>query len=127
MNIKRYNNYSRPMDMKIVEKLSKESSQPINEDLSDDVDNIGISSMISELIKKEWEICDAINGSLIFAQEVNDTELESLLNDLLTDHYMHIGQLEGRVQAVVPEADAIDDGRVESPADYPEDDVLDEM
>jgi len=114
---------SRPMNKKVVESLSK-----VNEDVSEqEVINMTSASIISELVRKEWEICDLINGYKIALQEGDNQELLEILDEILTDHYAGIGQLESKVQDVVPEAEAIDDEeqvKGDSEDDYPEDELV---
>lgn len=102
MNIKKYNG-SRPMNKRVVESLLTEEQ--------DGVEKLSLQSSTNALIKQIWDIVDAINGSLILSQEINNVEFEDVLNNILTDCYTNIGQLEKFVQNVSPEAEAIDDGK----------------
>lgn len=100
------NKYTGPklMNSKIVESLNEESE-------SIDGELFGFTSMVSDLIKKEWEAVDVVNGYKIMAQEFDKPELNAVLDLLLEDHYTHIGQLEGLLQNEVPEAETIEDAK----------------
>lgn len=123
---------SRPMRIESLEFQSEDSDKlidpekdPIMEDLEDD--NLNAAAIISELVRREWEICDMINGYKVSLQDGNNPDLLNLLDEILTDHYADIGQLESQVQDVVPEAEAIrDDEQIkgDSEDDYPEDELV---
>ena len=101
MKINRFEG-SRPM--KMVESVNEEVEAPQEEKLT-------LSAVLSDLIQKEWANIDVINGSLIMAQQLNNTELNDVLNMMLDDSYTHIGQFEGLLQNEIPEAEAIDDAK----------------
>ena len=104
MKINRFDG-SRPMDMKIVESLTEE------EIIEPEEQKYTLSSVVSDLIQKEWESVDVINGYMILAQEIGSPELNNILNMMLDDNYTIIGQLEGLIQDVVPEAEQIDQAK----------------
>ena len=101
MKINRFEG-SRPM--KMVESVNEEVEAPQEEKLT-------LSAVLSDLIQKEWANIEVINGSLIMAQQLNNTELNDVLNMMLDDSYTHIGQFEGLLQNEIPEAEAIDDAK----------------
>ena len=84
-------------------------TNPINEELEPDKSTL--SAILSDLIQKEWANVDVINGYLVMAQELNNSELNNTLNLVLDDLYTHIGQFEGLLQNEVPEAGMIDDAK----------------
>lgn len=111
MNIKKYNG-SKPMNKRVVESLLTEEQ--------DGVEKLSLQSSTNALIKQIWDMVDAINGSLILSQEINNVEFEDVLNNILTDCYTNIGQLEKFVQNVSPEAEAIDDGKEGTDEEIPD-------
>lgn len=110
MKINRFNesNGSKPMDMKIVESLTEDEDTVVDET------TLTVSSIVSDLIRKEWDAVDMVNAYLITSQQYDCPELVSTLTSFLDDHYVHIGQLEGILQAQVPEANQIDSSRDDS-------------
>ena len=98
----------KPMDMRIVESLGEDVIK------STDEQKFTMSSIVSDLIQKEWESVDVVNGYMMVAQEVNSPELMNILNMMLDDKYTQIGQLEGLIQDVVPEAEQIDNAKDDS-------------
>ena len=120
MLIKRYNNGSKAMDNSVVESLIKEGQE--------ELETMNLQSCASSLIKQIWDMIDAINGNLILSQEINNTDFEVVLNDILTDCYTGIGQLEQFVQDIAPEAEAIEDGKTEEEVvDVADEETTDEL
>lgn len=103
MNIKKYNG-SKPMNKKIVESL-------ITEEVEEEaVKGMSLQASASALIKLLWDMVDSINGNLIMAQDFNSDEFKEVLDNILTDCYTNIGQLEKFVKEVDPAADSLDIG-----------------
>ena len=107
MVINRYDG-SKPMSKRVVESLVKEEVEEVM-----DEHKYTVSSIVSDLIQKEWEAVDVINGYMIVAQEVNNEGINELLDLMLDDHYTHIGQLEGLLQNEVPQVEEIDNAKEE--------------
>ena len=105
MKINKYNN-SKPMSMEIVESLSEEAAPVEVQE-----EKHALSSIVSDLIQKGWESVDVVNGYMIAAQEIDSPELNKVLNMMLEDYYTQIGQLEGLMQSIVPEAEQIDQAK----------------
>ena len=72
-------------------------------------DNAMVSNLISQLIQGEWDSVDMYNSILITLQEVDNPEIKDIINDIVSEHYVHIGQLEKALQLVNPVAELIDD------------------
>lgn len=107
MVINRYAS-SKPMSKRVVESLVKEEVEEVM-----DEHKYTVSSIVSDLIQKEWEAVDVINGYMIVAQEVNNEGINDILDLMLNDHYTHIGQLEGLLQNEVPQVEEIDNAKEE--------------
>lgn len=73
--------------------------------------NYSVASLISSLIKSEWDIVDHYNSILILLQEQDLPEVVNIFEDNISNHYVHIGQLEKALQSFNDYADDIDDGR----------------
>ena len=56
----------------------------INEELEPDKNTL--SAILSDLIQKEWANVDVINGYLVMAQELNNSELNNDINRLENDN-----------------------------------------
>lgn len=99
---------SKPMSKRVVESLETEEVEEVM-----DEHKYTVSSIVSDLIQKEWEAVDVINGYMILAQEVNNEGINDILDLMLNDHYTHIGQLEGLLQNEVPQVEEIDNAKEE--------------
>ena len=99
---------SKPMNKRVVESLETEEVEEVM-----DEHKYTVSSIVSDLIQKEWEAVDVINGYMIVAQEVNNEGINNILDLMLSDHYTHIGQLEGLLQNEVPQVEEIDNAKEE--------------
>lgn len=99
---------SKPMNKRVVESLETEEVEEVM-----DEHKYTVSSIVSDLIQKEWEAVDVINGYMILAQEVNNEGINDILDLMLNDHYTHIGQLEGLLQNEVPQVEEIDNAKEE--------------
>lgn len=83
--------------------------EPIPEE---EIVNFNISSFVTDLIKSKWEQVDNINGMIMTLTDINPETIE-ILKDIISDEYVHIGQLEKVVQSINPEAEALDTGASE--------------
>lgn len=99
---------SKPMNKRVVESLETEEVEEVMNE-----HKYTVSSIVSDLIQKEWEAVDVINGYMILAQEVNNEGINDILDLMLNDHYTHIGQLEGLLQNEVPQVEEIDNAKEE--------------
>lgn len=89
--------------------LLEETETTINEVPEEKIIEFNISSFVTELIKNKWEQVDNINGMLMTAPNLDD-ETRIILQDVVSDEYLHIGQLEKIVQNINPEAIALETG-----------------
>lgn len=69
------------------------------------------SNLISALIKTEWDSVDLYNSILLTATNDGLSDVVAVLNDIVSNHYVHIGQLEGLLGLVNDNVDSIEDGQ----------------
>ena len=74
-------------------------------------DELAAGNLITTLIKTEWDSVDFYNSVLLTISDENLKEVENILSEIISNHYIHIGQLEKALQYVNPSADDIDDGK----------------
>ena len=75
----------------------------------EEVIDFNVSSFATDLIKNKWEQVDNMNGMLMSLPNL-DPETTEILKNIISDEYVHIGQLEKVIQSVNPEAAALDVG-----------------
>jgi len=80
--------------------VSTEEDQPISDEV---IDEFNIQAMISSLIKDKWGLVDTINGIQMTLGDKSE-EINATLKEIVSDEYMHIGQLEKIIQSIKPEA-----------------------
>ena len=90
----------------VVEEPIKEIPEEIP---MEQIHDFNISSFATELIKNKWEQVDNINGMLMTMPNLDPNTAE-ILKSVVSDEYVHIGQLEKIVQGINPEAEALDAG-----------------
>lgn len=69
------------------------------------------ANIISEIIKKTWEVVDLINNGIISLKLIDDEELVPALESIITNAYVDIGQLEKFLEGPAPESSNIDLGK----------------
>ena len=85
------------------------AEEPIEEIPMEQIQDFNISSFATDLIKNKWEQVDNINGMLMTMPNL-DPETTEILKSIISDEYVHIGQLEKVVQGINPEAEALETG-----------------
>lgn len=73
-----------------------------------------VAGFLSQLIQSEWDSVDLYNSMLLAMQEENNDEVKATLDEIISNHYINIGQLEKALQQVNPVAELIDSDTVES-------------
>ena len=111
---------------KVKKDFIKESKKPIkkltlSEELTEEEhvsnvsnDDLGLTSLVSTLIKHEWESIDLYNSILLTFRQANNQEAEEILNNIINDDYVHVGQLEKLAQLINPLANNIELGQQET-------------
>lgn len=77
-------------------------------------DDLSLTSLVNTLIKNKWDSIDLFNSILLSFRQANNTEAESILNDIINEEYVHVGQLEKLAQLINPVAGNIEDGQHET-------------
>ena len=71
----------------------------------------GISMIINNLIKDEYEAIDAYNSAITTFKDVGKSdEAISVLNDIVAEENIHVGQLQRLMELFDPNADKVSDG-----------------
>ena len=111
---------------KVKKDFIKESKKPIkkltlSEELTEEDhisnvsnDDLGLTSLVSTLIKHEWESIDLYNSILLTFRQANNQEAEEILNNIINDDYVHVGQLEKLAQLINPLVNNIELGQQET-------------
>ncbi len=85
-----------PVESAEIEKVSAETKR---------AEDLGISSMFSSLIQDEWKTIDAYKSTLATLLDIGGHEGEiKVLEDIIAEETMHVGQLESCVNGVAPES-----------------------
>lgn len=77
-------------------------------------DDLSLTSLVNTLIKNKWDSIDLFNSILLSFRQANNTEAESILNDIINEEYVHVGQLEKLAQLINPVAENIENGQHET-------------
>lgn len=87
----------------------EEVAAPVENDLQ-------ASTLISSLIKTEWDAVDLFNAVLVTLQDRGslDSDINTILNEIITDHYKNIGQLEKCLQVLNATTLQIEQGKEEA-------------
>lgn len=75
------------------------------------IDELQIGNLISQLIRTEWDSVDLYNSILLTVQDEHRDDVEAILNDIIANHYINIGQLESVLQDVNSQSEFIDAGK----------------
>ena len=71
---------------------------------------LNLTTMLSALIKGEWDAIDQYN-SVLYTLESLDNELATeTLKEIVSEEYIHVGQLEKLAQDINPDAENITTG-----------------
>ena len=83
----------------------------------------GISMIINNLIKDEYEAIDGYNSAITTFKSIgNSDEAISVLNDIVAEENIHVGQLQRLMELFDPNADKVSDG-VEEASEQIENDL----
>ena len=86
-------------------------------------ENNGISMIINNLIKDEYEAIDAYNSAITTFKDIGKSdEAISVLNDIVAEENIHVGQLQRLMELFDPNADKVSDG-VEEASEQIENDL----
>lgn len=97
-------------------------NESLNEEGENNMENVenmtpeqnGISSMLSDMIVDEWETIDKYNSVIASLPKTGEYEdIKNVINDIIKEEYMHVGQLESAIKTVDGIADHIEKGEME--------------
>lgn len=107
----------------ILDESLFEDEAVVNEKTIEPEDN-GISMIINNLIRDEYDTIDAYNSAITTFKDIgNSDDAISVLNDIVSEENVHVGQLQRLMELFDPNADKVADGVEE--ADRQIDDSLD--
>lgn len=96
-------------------KLEEPITIKVEEEPKQEVEDLGISSTLNDLIQKTYENIDFINSVVVTIADLCDGEkCENtllILNDILDDEHTHIGQLQKLSELYSDNAEKIEDGK----------------
>lgn len=100
-------------------KYSKRYEKDLEESLDTDTApaediNAGMSSVISSLIKDEYEAIDGYNSAIATALAEGHTDVANVLVEIQAEENVHVGQLQEVMKMFDPNADKIEDGVAEA-------------
>ena len=91
-------------DVDVIEPVEEVIETPETSDLQ-------VGNLISSMIRTEWDSVDLYNAMLITLEDQNRSDIIDIVNNIISDHYIHIGQLEKALQLINVNAEDIEDGK----------------
>lgn len=85
------------------------TDQPVSQEMVD----IGAAGLLNMLIRDEWEAIDGYQSAIATIGELQP-EIAKILDDILTEEMIHVGQLQKALTLVQPESTAIGEGEQEA-------------
>ena len=74
---------------------------------------VGMATVISDLIKDEYEAIDGYNSAIATAEAEGFEDMVKVLTEIQAEENLHIGQLQTLMNTIDPNAHLVDDGRQE--------------
>ncbi len=74
---------------------------------------VGMASVISDLIKDEYEAIDGYNSAIATAEAEGFGDMINVLTEIQAEENLHIGQLQAIMNTLDPNAHLVDDGQQE--------------
>lgn len=97
-----------------VEAELKSIDTPITESLNESTENNGLSTILNMLIKDEFDAIQQYNDAIVNFEAEGRTDLVQVLQDILNEENLHVGQLEVLLEQVNGAANSIDQGKAEA-------------
>ena len=79
---------------------------------------LSVTTMISMLIKVEWDAIDQYNGIILALESTDNKDAVEVLKEIVSEEYIHVGQLEKLAQDVNPDAENIAAGHEHDELDH---------
>lgn len=105
--------------LNIEKYIEEELSEQLNESAITDaqpIENaaaVGMATVVSDLIKDEYEAIDNYNGAIATAEAEGFTDIVKVLTEIQAEEQLHIGQLQAIMNTLDPNAHLVDDGQQE--------------
>lgn len=101
-----------------IAEIETEIEESLNESLTDAQPieagpEVGMATIISDLIKDEYEAIDAYNSAIATAEVEGFTDMIAVLTEIQAEENLHIGQLQAIMNTIDPNAHLVDDGQQE--------------
>ena len=71
---------------------------------------LNLTTMLSALIKGEWDAIDQYNSVLSTLESLDNELATETLKEIVSEEYIHVGQLEKLAQDINPDAENITTG-----------------
>ena len=71
---------------------------------------LNLTTMLSALIKGEWDTIDQYNSVLSTLESLDNDLATETLKEIVSEEYIHVGQLEKLAQDINPDAENITTG-----------------
>ena len=71
---------------------------------------LNLTTMLSALIKGEWDAIDQYNSVLSTRESLDNDLATETLKEIVSEEYIHVGQLEKLAQDINPDAENITTG-----------------
>lgn len=92
----------------VVEEEPAQEPQTETEPSQEDIDTAMTAGLVSDLIKSQWDIINQCHSIRI--NPLSD-EFNEVLDLIIDNTYINIGQLEKLIQNEIPAAESIEDGK----------------
>ena len=79
---------------------------------------LNLTTMLSALIKGEWDAIDQYNSVLSTLESLDNDLATETLKEIVSEEYIHVGQLEKLAQDVNPDAENIAAGHEHDELDH---------
>ena len=99
------------IEEELAEQLNESTitdAQPI-----EDAAAVGMATVISDLIKDEYESIDNYNSAIATAEAEGFTDMVRVLSEIQAEENLHVGQLQAIMNTLDPNAHLVDDGQQE--------------
>lgn len=107
-----------PAEVVISDDISL-TSQSIEPQAPDSVEDNGLSNLIITEINGEWDTIKNYNQLLISLKQFGHEEFNDVIQDIIREENKHIGQLQTILEIISPNVSEIDSGEMEAEEQLP--------
>lgn len=108
-----------PAEVVISDDISL-TSQNIEPQAPDSVEDNGLSNLIITEINGEWDTIKNYNQLLISLKQFGHEEFNNVIQDIIREENKHIGQLQTILERISPNVSEIDSGEMEAEEQLPD-------